>query len=64
MRFEFFAWARIGAAVAHTASVYKTDDPLLMEALDVAIKQGRVVMDGDSIVSIDGEPLKPSEESE
>lgn len=54
---EFFAYETVGMTPAHVASCVKTDDPELMKALGDAIEQGRVVMDGDTIVSIDGVPL-------
>jgi len=54
---EFFAYETVGITPAHVGSVVKTDDPELMKALGDAIEQGRVVMDGDTIVSIDGKPL-------
>lgn len=54
--YAFAAFETIGAAIPHTGTVVKTDDPELMAALGDAIDQGRVVMDGDTIVSIDGVP--------
>lgn len=54
---EFFAYETIGAAVPHAGSVVKADDPELMKALGDAIAAGRVVMDGDTIVSGDGKPV-------
>lgn len=56
---EFFTYETVGTTPAHVASVVKTDDPELMKALGDAVEQGRVVMDGDTIVSIDGVPTDP-----
>lgn len=54
---QFFAYETVGATIPHTESVLQTDDPALMKALGEAIESGRVVMDGDTIVSIDGKPV-------
>jgi hypothetical protein len=54
--YAFSAFETIGAAIPHAGTVVKTDDPELMKALGDAIEAGRVVMDGNTIVSIDGVP--------
>ncbi len=59
---EFFAYETIGTAITHVMPVEKTDDPELMKALGAAMDAGRVVMDGDSIVSIDGKPVASLED--
>lgn len=55
---EFFAYEQIGATIPHVGTVAKTSDPELMKALGDGIESGRVVMDGDTVVSIDGKPVE------
>lgn len=51
---SFYAYETVGAAIPHCGAAAKTEDPDLMQALGDGIESGRVVMDGDSIVSVDG----------
>lgn len=62
---QFYAYETIGAAIPRVAPVYVYDDPAGMTTLHEAILSGRVVMDGDTIVSIDGVPIEqPSPEEQ
>jgi len=60
LRFEVYE--TIGTTPAHVSPVVMTDDPEFMKALGEAIEAGRVAMDGDIIVSINGISVSPPPE--